>query len=177
MEKNISKKRVPIKRNNKFFGDSEFQMELEFMEEYMEQDANQNIILYQVDLEKTQTNDIYNETNKDKIRFKPPVELPVIYEIENSEMKAYVSNSNKGIYSKIGKLKFSILIKTLEENECDINRGDYIGIQITPTNRLYWTVVDDGKSLSVSNSFTLYGSKPFARTIYCAFVDKNEFNG
>jgi hypothetical protein len=150
---------------------------LNFAKEYIEQDANQTVILYRVDLEKTKVNDIYKEASKDAIRFLPPIELPVVYEIGDAEMKAYGTKMQKGIYSQTGKLTFSVLISTLEEYDCDISRGDYIGIQIDSTHREYFTVTDDGRVASMSNKFTMYGTKPFARKIECASVDLGEFNG
>jgi hypothetical protein len=170
-------RKVPIKRNNKFFGVEDFDLELDFAKEYIEQDSNQTIILYRVDLSKTKVNDIYKEAQKDSIRFLPPIELPVIYEIEDAELKAYGSKTQKGVYSQTGKLKFSILISTLEEYNCDISRGDYIGVQIDSTHREYFTVTNDGRVGSMSNKFTMYGKVPYSRTIECASVDKNEFNG
>lgn len=174
---NINKKRVPVKRNTKFFGVDDFNLELEFAKEYIEQDANQTIILYRVDYSKTKVNDIYKEAKKDAIRFYNPIELPVVYEIDDAELKAYGNKIQKGVYSQTGKLKFSILISTLEEYECDISRGDYIGVQVDSTHREYFTVTDDGRVNSMSNKFTMFGTKPFARTIECASIDKNEFNG
>jgi hypothetical protein len=174
---NTGKKKIPIKRNTKFFSEEDFDLELEFAKEYLEQDANQTIILYRVDLQKTKVNDIYKESTKDAIRFLPPIELPVVYEIDDAELKSYGNKIQKGVYSQVGKLKFSILISTLEEYDCDISRGDYIGVQIDSTHREYFTVVNDGRVGSMSNKFTMYGTKPFARTIECASIDANEFNG
>ena len=111
------------------------------------------------------------------IRFLPPIELPVVYEIDDAELKSYGSNVQKGVYMQTGKLKFTVLISTLEEYDCDISRGDYIGVQIDSTHREYFTVVNDGRVNSMSNKFTMYGTKPFARQIECASIDKNEFNG
>jgi hypothetical protein len=170
-------KKIPIKRNNKFFSGEDFDLELNFAKEYLEQDANQTVILYRVDLEKTKVNDIYKEASKDAIRFLTPIELPVIYEISDSELKAYSTKNQKGVYSQPGKLTFSVLISTLEEYNCDISRGDYIGIQIDSTHREYFTVTDDGRVASMSNKYTMYGTKPFARKIECASVDLGEFNG
>ena len=119
--------------------------------------------------------DIYKESKKDAVRFKTPIELPVIYEIAKSEMKSYNSQTMKGIYSKPGKLTFTVLIRTLEEKKCDINRGDYIGVQLDTEHREYWTVTDDGRVNAMSNGFTLYGTIPQYRTIECAYVDPNEF--
>lgn len=172
-----SKKKVPIKRNCKFFSHEDFDLELSFASEYIEQDANQTIILYRVDLSRTKVNDVYKEAQKSSISFLPPIELPVIYEISDAELKSYGNQIQRGVYSQTGKLKFTVLISTLEEYNCDISRGDYIGIQIDSTHREYFSVVDDGRVASMSNKFTMYGKIPYARTIECASIDKNEFNG
>ena len=150
---------------------------MDFAKEYIEQDANQTIILYRVDLEKTQVNDIYKEAKKDAVRFLPPIELPVVYEIGDSEMKAYGTKMQKGIYAQTGKLTFTVLLSTLEEYGCDISRGDYIGVQINTNHREYFTVTDDGRVATTSNRYSLYGTMPYARKIECASVDLGEFNG
>ena len=82
------KTKVPITRNNKFFSAEDFDLELGFATEYLEHDANQTVILYQVDLEKTKVNDIYVEAEKNAVRYKEPVEIPVIYDITDAEVKA-----------------------------------------------------------------------------------------
>lgn len=171
------KRKNPIKRNNKFFGGEDYDLEMEFATEYMEQDANQTIILYQVDYEKTQVNSVYNEAEKDRIKFKTPIELTVIYDLQDAETKAYRDNISKGIYVKPGKLVFSVLLKELEENKCDINRGDYIGIVIDETYTIYFTVADDGKMQMTSNKNTIYGKKPYYRTIIGNYIDIGEFSG
>lgn len=173
--KNTNK--VPITRNNKFFGSEDFDLEIGFATEYIEQDANQTVILYQVDLEKTKIDDIYNEAKKDAIRFKTPIVLPVIYEVSDAETKAYNNKIQTGYYAKTGKLTFSVLLSTLEENNCDIVRGDYIGVQIDTDKREYFTVIDDGRVNMTSNKFTIYGTKPYARQIVAVSIDSNEFNG
>ena len=167
----------PIKRNNMFFSKSDFDLEMEIARGYMEEDMNQTIILFEVDLSKTNVNDIYNEASKKNIRFKTPIELTVRYEITNAEMRSYDKSFNKGVYSKPGNLDFTILNSTLEEVKRDIKRGDYIGVQITPEEILYFTVYDDGKVASYSNANTLYGVKPFFRQIKCNYVDPSEFEG
>lgn len=172
-----SVRKLPIKRNTKFFSGEDFDLELDFAKEYIEQDANQTIILYRVDLEKTKVNDVYKEASKDSIRFLTPIELPVVYEISDAEMKAYGTKTQKGIYSQTGKLTFSVLISTLEEYGCDISRGDYVGVQIDSTHREYFTVTDDGRVGATANKFSMYGTKPYARKIECASVDLGEFNG
>lgn len=171
-------RKIPINRNTKFFSGEDLRLEEDFMQEYLEQDANQTIILYQIDYEKTKLNTTYYEAKREDIRFKTPIELPVVYEIADSELKAYGKDISKGVYAQTGPLTFTVMIKTLEEYECDINRGDYIGVQITPEHREFFTVTDDGRVASMSNKFTKYGTVPFSRTITCAPIsDVSEFNG
>ena len=160
-----------------FFSASDFDLEMEIARGYMEEDMNQTVVLFEVDLSKTSTNDIYHEASKNGIRFKSPVELTVRYEISDSEMRSYDKNYNKGVYSKPGILEFSVLNITLEEVGRDIKRGDYIGVQITPDEMIYFTVFDDGKVSSYSNLNTLYGVKPFYRRVKCNYVDPSEFEG
>ena len=167
----------PINRNQMFFSKSDFEFEIEMARDYLEQDMNQTVVLFEVDLSKTNTNDIYHEATKKNIRFKNPVEITVRYEITEAEMRSYDKTNNKGVYSKPGTLNFTVLNTTLEEVNRDIKRGDYIGVQITPEEILYFCVFDDGKVASYSNSKTLYGVKPFYREVKCNYVDPVEFEG
>ena len=89
------KTKVPLKRNNKFFGDEDFDLENDFAIEYLEQDANQTVILYQVDLSKTKVDDVYKEADKNAVRYKTPIEIPVIYDISDAELKAYNSKTQR----------------------------------------------------------------------------------
>lgn len=75
-------RRIPINRNNLFYSESDFQYETELGKAYLEQDMNQTIILYEVDLNKTNLDSIYGETKPNQVIFKAPVELHVVYEIE-----------------------------------------------------------------------------------------------
>lgn len=169
-------RRNPIKRNNKFFGGEDYDLQMMFATEYMEQWANQTIVLYQIDSQKTKVNDIYKEANRSEIRFKTPVELTVVYDIQESEMKAYSDKNSKGMYAKPGKMTFSVLVKELEEKKCDINRGDYIRVDISPDFHILYTVIDDGRMNMTANKSTLYGKMPFYRQIQCAYADPIEVN-
>lgn len=170
------KRKTPIKRNHKFFGVDDYDLEMEYTYEYMEQDANQTVILYRVDLSNTKVNDIYKEADKNAIRYLPPVEVPCVYEIQDGEQQSYDKNKMKGLYAKPGKLIFSVLLKTLDELDVDIKRGDYVGIQITPETMYFWTVTNDGRVGMTANKNTIYGVRPYYRQIECAPVDNIEFN-
>lgn len=167
---------VPIKRNNKFFSKEDFDFELDLGMEYLMEDVNQTVVLYEVDLEKTNINYIYNESKKNNIRFKQPKEINVIYEIEDSKIKSYDNKTSAGLYSIIGNLKFGVFQKTLDDKKCDIKRGDYIGVQLTNDKMYYFVVADDGR-VNGDNSHTMWGTVPIWRTVLCVPCDENEFNG
>lgn len=167
---------IPIKTNTKFFSKEDYDFEVSLILEYLENDVQQSVVLYEVDLEKTNMNAVYKETQNGGIRFKTPKELTCLYEIEEAETRTFDKKTNTGIYSINGKLKIEVLQYTLDEQKCEIKRGDYIGVVVEPTKMVYFTVVDDGK-VNHDNRHLLLGMKPVWRSIVCAPVDKNEFDG
>lgn len=168
------KRKNPINRNNFFTSPETINFQIAIGMEYVNKILNQTIVLYEVDRAKTKINDIYSEANFNDLVFKTPVELNVMYKIDKSELKTYDTQSIKGYYVKVGKLTFNIYEKELEENGCDINRGDYIGVQVTPEHMEFFTVTDDGR-VNYDNAHTLWGTVPYYRTVECAAVsDKSE---
>lgn len=177
IEFNIQKtNKVPINRNNLFYSEKDFQYEMEIGKNYLEQDVNQTVILYEVDLNKTNLDAIYSESKSDSIIFKPPVELHVLYNVEPGELSSYDKSKNLGTYIKSGKLTFGVYQSTLDELGAEIKVGDYIGVQVTPTHMEFYTVVNDGRN-NYDNSHSVFGYKPAWRSISCAYVNPNEFNG
>ena len=141
----------------------------------MEEDTNQTVVLYRVDRKNTQVNTIYKSAN-DGIRFLPPVELPCLYEIEESQIKSYDNKTSTGVYVISGNLKVYMLTKALEKYSCDIMRGDYIGV-LTNTNRMsYFVVTDDGK-MNNANINHIGAYKTAWRVISASPVPDTEFRG
>ena len=177
IEFNIQKtNKVPINRNNLFYSEKDFQYEMEIGKNYLEQDVNQTVILYEVDLNKTNLDAIYSESKSDSIIFKPPVEVHVLYNVEPGELSSYDKSKNLGTYIKSGKLTFGVYQSTLDELGAEIKVGDYIGVQVTPTHMEFYTVVNDGRN-NYDNSHSVFGYKPAWRSVSCAYVNPNEFNG
>jgi hypothetical protein len=165
---NIRRKN-PINTNNLFLSPEQFKVQMGFANEYVNKVLNQTVILYEVDLEQTNTTVTYQEADFDNIIFKTPVELNVIFNLHGSELKTYDKSNIKGYYVKVGQLEFTIYNNELEANHCDIKRGDYIGLQVTPEHIEYFIVSDDGR-VNYDNKHTLFGTVPFYRTIKCAVV-------
>ena len=163
------KRKNPINRNNFFTSPETINFQIGIGMEYVNKILNQTVILYEVDREKTKINDIYNEAKFEDLVFKTPIELNVMYKLDKGELKTYDSDVVKGYYVKVGKLTFTIFEKELEENNCDIKRGDYIGLQVTPEHMEYFIVADDGR-VNYDNAHTLYGTVPYYRSIICTVV-------
>ena len=163
------KRKNPINRNNFFTSQDQINFQIGIGMEYVNKILNQTIVLYEVDREKTKVNDVYNEADFDSLSFKTPVELNVIYKLDKGELKTYDSDTIKGYYVKVGQLNFTIYEKELEENGCDIKRGDYIGLQVNPDHMEFFVVTDDGR-VNYDNAHTLWGTVPYYRSVVCAVV-------
>ena len=78
-------RRVPITRNGLFYDREQFAFDMEMGREYVEGDLGQRIVLYSVDLAKTNQDQLYGESESKKIVCKPPNEITCEDEIEEAE--------------------------------------------------------------------------------------------
>ena len=166
--------RVPITRLGKFFGDNDFNLEVEMGQEWLIGDMNFTCVLYRVDKTKTKTDNVYGETVKDGIKFLPPVEFNAYVAIAAPTNQKL--GSTKIQQSEPGNITMSVYLKTLNDLVVDINLGDYIGYYDSENFVRYYTVVDDGRVYS-DLKHTYKGYKPFYRTIIGSPVGPNEFRG
>lgn len=169
-----SRRLTPITRQNKFFSEKEFDLEIQFAREFVEDQGNYTVILYRVDRELSEFDKLYGEASSEGIRFKPPVELRVFPSIEDPENKAYNKNAGTLRYTQSGKLVFDIFKQQLSELGVEISYGDYIGYPVSESKLVYFTVTNDGV-IDYNNTNTILGYKGAYRTITCAPVDNNEF--
>ena len=143
-------------------------------EEWLLGDMNFTLVLYRVDRQKTNSDDVYGEALSDAIQFLPPVEFKGYVKVEapsNVDM-----GSSKIYQTEPGNLQVSVYQKSLNELDIEINLGDYIGYYETETRVRYYSVVDDGRVVS-DNKHTYGGYKPYYRTIIAAPANENEFRG
>lgn len=171
-QKNI--RRIPIRRNSLFYDMQSFSFEQELGKNYVEQDMGQTAILYQVDAAKSQIHATYGESQPNSIVYKLPIEIPCVYNIDKGELKSYDKEKSLATYVKTGKLTLGVYQATLDELHADIKKGDYIGIMIDESHQEYFVVNNDGKN-NYDNSHTMFGIKPFYRTIIASSVDPSEF--
>lgn len=170
--KNI--RRVPINRNSLFYDADMFALEREIGKDYIEQDMGQTVILYQVDASQTPTDAVYGETDSDSVVYKTPVEIPCVYKIEEPELKAYDKSKQLGTYMKTGKLTVSVYIQTLEELGVEAKKGDYIGIQVTPSHMEFFVLNAINKGYA--NAHSLWGTTNLWETWMAYSVDNSEFS-
>ncbi len=169
-----SKKRLPINRMGKFYDYLDFGLENDMAREFLEGDINFTVILFRVNRTKSQTDDVYGESDSEEIKFYPPVELKVRPNLEEAQNNSY--SEGYGRYEDYGNLIFTIFEDQLKELGVDISYGDYIGYPDKEDNIKYFTVSDDGK-INSDNQKTRVGYKSYYRKITCVTADEDEFNG
>lgn len=167
-----NKKKLPITRMNKFYDDQDFQFENDMAREFIEGDLNFTVILFRVDRIKSQTDNVYGESDSEEIRFHPPVEIKVRPQLEESSSNSY--SEGYGRYEDYGNLTFTVFEDHLKEMNVDITYGDYIGYPDKDDNIKYFTVTNDGR-INSDNQKTRVGFKSYYRKITCVTADPNEF--
>lgn len=166
--------KLPITRLSKFFSQEDFDLQIQMGQEYLHGDLNMKLILYRVDNQKTEKDNVYGEVGQDEIKYFPPVEFNALVKIEAPKNSTYKNGMLR--YLEPGNLILSVYIKHLKELGVDIKYGDYIGYYETENRVRYYTVVNDGKVTS-DNKHTYGGVYPYYRTIIASPVKDNEFKG
>lgn len=172
----LNNKKIPNTRLNKWYDENDFFLDVEMGREFLEGDNNFTVVLYQIDRQKTNFDDIYGETLQDEIRFKPPVELKVLIDLESNEIKTYNSSNSTLSYKDYGNLTFYIYTKQLEEKKSSITIGDFVAYSDREDNIKYFKVVDDDR-INSENQKTLGGYKAFYKKIVCVSTDLTDFRG
>ena len=167
-------RRVPITRLEKFFGQDDFALEIEMGREYLNGDLNFTLVLYSVDIQKTNKDDVYGEVINGGIQFQPPVEFRALVRIEEATNQ-YI-NGSRVMQNEPGNMTFSVYQSLLNDLDVDIQYGDYLAYYETESRVRYYNVVNDGRVVS-DNKHSYGGYRSFYRTILATFVNENEFKG
>jgi hypothetical protein len=168
------KNRLPITRLSKFISETDFDLNVQIGSEYLHGDLNMKLVLYRVNRQKTDTDEVYAEVGKDQIKFFPPVEFNALVKIDEPKNTTY--KGGLGRYLEPGNMTLSVYIQHLEDMGIDIRYGDYIGYPETEERMRYYTVTNDGKVTS-DNKHNMFGYKPYYRTILCTPAQESEFRG
>lgn len=170
----MSENKVPITRLNKFFSEQDFDLDISMGGEWLVGDMNFTLVLYRVDRQRTNNDDVYGEALEDSIQYLPPVEFRGYVQIESPTNADY--GSSKLSQTEPGNIKIGVYQNELDNLGVEIAYGDYIGYYETESKVRYYSVVNDGRVVS-DNKHTYGGYKPFYRSIIGAPVNNNEFNG
>ena len=170
----MSQNRVPITRLNKFFSEEDFNLEIEMGMEWQMGDMNFTVVLYRVDRQRTNNDDVYGEAMSEGIQFLAPIEVKGLVKIEAPSNSDY--GSSKLSQLEPGNMTFSVYQSHLDQLAIEISLGDYLAYYETEDRVRYYSVVNDGRVTS-DMKHTYGGYKKYYRTIIAAPVTNNEFNG
>jgi hypothetical protein len=168
------KQKIPITRLTKFFSEDDFKLNQQIGQEYLHGDLNMKLVLFRINTQRTDIDNVYGEVGKDQIKFFPPVEFNGLVKIEEPKNSTYKNGLNR--YLEPGNMVVSVYISHLEELKIDIKYGDFIGYPESEEKVRYYTVVNDGKVIS-DNKHNMFGFKPYYRTITCVPAQESEFRG
>lgn len=170
----MSQNKVPITRLNKFFSEQDFNLEIEMGMEWQMGDMNFTVVLYRVDRERTNNDDVYGEAMSEGIQFLAPIEVKGLVKIEAPSNSDY--GSSKLSQLEPGNMTFSVYQSHLDQLAIEISLGDYLAYYETEDRVRYYSVVNDGRVTS-DMKHTYGGYKKYYRTIIAAPVTNDEFNG
>ena len=170
----MTQNRVPITRLHKFFSEEDFNLEMDMGMEWQMGDMNFTVVLYRVDRQRTNNDDVYGEALKDSIQFLAPVELKGLVKIDVPTNQDYGNSKLSQI--EPGNMTFSVYQSHLDQLAVDISLGDYLGYYESEDKVRYYTVVNDGRITS-DLKHTYGGYKKYYRTIIAAPSTTDEFNG
>ncbi len=169
----MDKKIVPINRMRKFYGDADWRAEIQMGREFLEGDIDFRVILYRVDYEKTNTDDLYGEVEANQIKYKTPIELSCSLSLKPKINKQYNPNGTLQ-REEWGNLEFNIYEQQLTELGIDINKGDYVAYPVRENYNKMFSVTDNDK-VNDDTKRLLGGKKGFYRHIVCTPTDASEF--
>lgn len=170
----MTQKRVPITRLNKFFSEEDFNLEMDMGMEWQMGDMNFTVVLYRVDRQRTNNDDVYGEAIKDGIQFLAPIEVKGLVKIDAPANSDYGSSKLSQI--EPGNMTFSVYQSHLDQLAVEISLGDYLGYYESEDKVRYYTVVNDGRITS-DLKHTYGGYKKYYRTIIASPATMDEFNG
>ena len=170
----MSQNKVPITRLNKFFSEEDFNLEIEMGMEWQMGDMNFTVVLYRVDRQRTNNDDVYGEALSDGIQFLAPIEVKGLVKIDAPTNSDY--GSSKLSQLEPGNMTFSVYQSQLDQLAIEISLGDYLAYYETEDRVRYYSVVNDGRVTS-DMKHTYGGYKKYYRTIIASSVTSNEFRG
>lgn len=169
----MDKKLVPINRNSKFYGFEDFALEVAMGREFVEDDMDFRVIIYRVDHEKTNHDDLYGEVDATQIKYKSPIEVSCTVSLKPKTNKQYSPNGTL-LREEWGNLIFNVYEDHLNELGIQINKGDYVAYPVREDYLKFFSVVDN--DLVNDSTERLLGlKKGFYRKIECTPVDNSEF--
>lgn len=170
----MAKRKIPINRGNRWFDQSDFDVDIEMGRDYIEGDGNYRVVLFAIDSIKTNDDDLYNESRVKSVKYFPPVELVGVVDIDAPENSTYTDGRFN--FQTMGNLTFGCYEQELKNKKVDVKYGDVLGYAIDEETMVYFEVFDDGR-INIDNPKTYMGYKKYFRTIVAKHIDENKFKG
>lgn len=167
--KNIN---LESERYGLFMSNESFDLDIEYGRDFLKQDNVQYVTIYKVDIIKSKSHTLYGQSKaKDKIFF-TPVKINVMIIIEPSTQEYYGDNDGGITREDTGKLIFGVYEKELNEKKLTINRGDYVGYNLSGEKERYYEI-ENSNIINDTSDKTIAGFKPYYRKIIAVPVKED----
>ena len=110
----MAQNRVPITRLNKFFSEEDFNLEMDMGMEWQMGDMNFTVVLYRVDRQRTNNDDVYGEALSEGIQFLAPIEVKGLVKIDAPANSDYGTSKLSQI--EPGNMTFSVYQSHLDQH-------------------------------------------------------------
>ena len=163
----VKKKRnidLETQRYGMFMSENSFNLDISYGRNYLQSDVVHEVEVYKVNVIKSKSHNLYGQSKpQDKVFF-PPVRIKVMITIETNDQTYYGGNEGGIVRDDTGNLVFGVYIKELEENNIDIQRGDYIGYNMSGIKTRFYEVENANNVTDVTDK-TIGGFKPYWKKI------------
>jgi len=166
--------RISNNRVNKFYDEFDFEFDTEIAQDIIDEDSNFVVVLYRIDRNYTNYDDVYGESKRGEIIYQPPVELKVLLTLAVANNSTYNKNAGTLRNEAFGNLEFTVQEREMKRKNVDITYGDIIGLPVDG-NLVYFSVSDPNYLTNTTQM--LYNIKTYFRKVKCVVINKNEFNG
>jgi hypothetical protein len=160
-KKNIN---LESQRYGLFMSENSFNLDIEYGRNFLKTDNVQKVTIYRMNIIKTKTHDLYGQAKaKDKVFF-TPVTISAFVKVESNEQSYYGGNSGGIVREDTGKIIINVYLKELEEKNIEINRGDYIGYNLSGERERYYEV-ESAENVVDTTDRTIGGFKSYEKRI------------
>jgi len=164
----MAKKKQIIDLENERYGmfvtDNSIDLDIMYGRNFLQTDNAQEVLIYKINILETKVHTLYAQAKAKDKKFFPPVRISVMLNVEEGVQSNYGDNQGGIARDDSGNITFGVYLKELAEKQIEINRGDYIGYNMSG-EKLRFYEVENANNVSDETKKSIGGFKPYWKRI------------